>query len=213
MNQLYSVQDGLGAQGAVVTPTADDDRKSSIGLATQSRHLDRLFGILVELAAAKGGTFEFADAWDALDKAGLWADVVDPREHHLVLVEQAGIGLTLLTRAKLIERTVKLDLTRGSLRLHVQREIGSCTRFGRFLSRRGHAVRRLYLFLWSCVDYATRLKRRWMWLFGAGQFVAWGVGWWHSHAVPLEQTTAAVIVLAGAAMSIIVGWVVQKLTQ
>jgi hypothetical protein len=186
-------------------------------IADQSRLLEWIFDVVVQLLKDRGGDgFEFDDALAALDKAGMCSDLTDGRDRQIALTEQTQIGLTLLMRAKLIAQTVKPDFTRDALRLRIERRIGSLTGFGLFLARRDHSTRRGYLFVWSACDRIRALRRKWLWLFSAGQFITWAIAWiggWRVHIASIEHTTAAAIVLCGAAVSAVVGWIISSLTK
>jgi len=174
----------------------------------QALLLEQLFDLLIHLMNTDNGSFAFDSALDAIDKAGWCSDVADQRERQLQLREQAQIGLISLTRAKLIERDLKPDFT-PNMRLFIQREIGSSTKFGRFLAQRSHAIRRCYLFLWCLCDRFANLRQKWRWLIGAGPVIVWVIGW-RAHVISIEQITVAWVVLSWAALSVLVGRIFAK---
>jgi hypothetical protein len=174
--------------------------------------LERYFDVMVRLITAGGGEFDFAAAVEALQRDGLYDDVDDPRQRSLVANEQAIIGLNALTRAKLISRADKPNLTR-SLRLFTVREVGALTWFGGFLAGRGPIVRLGYLILWCLLDCGARLKHRWAWLIGISQTIAWGIGWWRLHSAVIERQAAAGVTFVGLILSALAVWVVRAMTQ
>lgn len=127
-------------------------------------------------------------------------EVADARERQLELKKQARIGLSMLTRARLIAREVKSEFT-PSLRLETQREIGSLTRLGSFLARH-HVVRRCYLFAWWWIDRFVDLRRRWWWLLAGGQLIVWIV----KHAAAIERVATATTIFCGVVASIVLAF-------